>query len=437
MLWGVSTSAYQIEGALHAAGRGPCIWDTFAATPGNIAGGDTAETACDFFHRHREDVQLARRLGVDAFRFSVAWPRVLPAGRGEVNPRGLDFYDRLVDELLEAGIQPFVTLFHWDLPLPLLQDGGWPARATAGAFAAYAEVVAERLGDRVRYWTTHNEPYCAAWLGHVTGEHAPGVKDLAAGAAAAHHLLLSHGLAVAAIRAAAPAAEVGIVLDSWPQHPATDQPADVAAAREADGFRNRLYFDAVLRGRYPADVLEHLGRAAPPVRPGDMAVISTPLDFLGVNTYSRNIVRAGEDGRPEIVPPRGRVTAMDWEIHPQSMYDVLTRVHREYDAPPLIVTETGAAFADVPDAGGRVEDRERIAYLQAYLDAVLRAAADGVPVRGHFVWSLLDNFEWACGYAKRFGLVRVDYATLERHPKASFEWYRRVIARSREPLATG
>ena len=430
-LWGAATSAYQVEGAVREQGRGTSIWDTFAATAGRIRDGSSGATACDFFHRYREDVALMRRAGLDAFRFSIAWPRILPAGRGAVNAAGLDFYDRLVDELLSAGIRPFATLYHWDLPQALEDAGGWPERATAEAFAAYVEVVARRLGDRVLDWSTHNEPYCASWLGYVEGVHAPGRTDLAAGAAAAHHLLLSHGLAVDVLRREAPAAQVGIVIDSWPQHPATGDERDVAAAREADGFRNRLYFDPVLRGRYPDDVLEHLAAAAPPVQDGDLAAISAPIDFLGVNNYSRRVVRADAGGRPVAQPPHGPLTATGWEIYPDGLYEVLIRLQREYRIPPLYVTENGAAFDDVRGADGRVDDRERIAYLAEYLDAVARAIGEGVPVRGYFVWSLLDNFEWAEGYSKRFGIVYVDYETLERVPKRSFAWYRDRIAATR------
>ena len=421
-LWGVATSAYQIEGASREDGRGPCIWDGFAVT-----NGDSGATACDFYHRSREDIELMRALGIDVFRFSVSWARVVPDGRGAVNAAGLDFYDRLVDDLLAAGIRPFVTLYHFDLPQRLEDAGGWPARATAEAFAEYAAVVARRLGDRVVLWSTHNEPWCTSWLGYVEGVHAPGRRDLAAGAAAAHHVLLSHGLAVEAIRREAAAARVGILLDSWPQHPASDQERDIAAAREADGYRNRLFFDAVLRGEYPADVLARLGPAAPPVQPGDMATIAAPIDFLGVHYYSRNVVRAGPDGRPVAVPPSGPVTAMGWEIYPDGLHEVLTLLHREYDAPPLIVTENGVACAD------ELEDDERIAFLKAHLERVFRAIGDGVPVLGYFVWSLLDNFEWTEGYAKRFGLVRVDYETLERTPRRSFEWYRDLIYSLRAP----
>jgi beta-glucosidase len=437
-LWGAGTSAYQVEGAVDEDGRGPSIWDTFSSIPGKIRDGSSGEVVCDFYHRHAEDVALMRELGLRAFRFSIAWPRVLPEGRGRVNAAGLDFYDRLVDELLAAGIRPFATLYHWDLPQALDDAGGWPVRETAEAFAEYVEIVAARLGDRVLHWATHNEPYCPSWLGHVVGVHAPGRQDPAAGAAAAHHVLLSHGLAVDVLRRRSPGAEVGIVLDSWPIHPASDDAADVAAAGEIDGMRNRFFFDPVLRGSYPADVLERLGRSGPPVRDGDLATISTPIDFLGVNNYSRSIVRANpEGGSPIVLDPRGRrTTAMGWEIYPDSIYEVLTRFHREYGVQKLYVTENGAAFPDAPGEDGRVDDPDRIDYLEQYLDAIGHAIADGAPVRGYFVWSLLDNFEWAEGCAKRFGLVYVDFETLERLPKSSFAWYRDVIASGALPRLT-
>ena len=428
MLWGVATSAYQIEGAVDEDGRGPCIWDRFATR-------DSGATACDFYHRYPGDIALLHTLGVDMFRFSISWSRVLPAGRGAVNPAGLDFYDRLVDALLAAGVEPFVTLCHFDLPQALEDAGGWPERATTDAFADYAAIVAARLGDRVRYWSTHNEPWCTSWLGYVLGAHAPGRTDVAAGAAALHHVLLSHGLALERIRSAAPGARAGILVDSWPQHPATADERDIAAAREADGFRNRIVFDPLLRGAYPADVLERLGAAAPPVRDGDMALTTAPIDFLGIHYYSRNVVRAGPGGAPEEVPATGPVSAMGWEIYPDGLYEVLTRLHTEYHAPALLVTENGVACHDVLARDGRVDDPARIAFLDAHLERVARATDEGVPVEGYFVWSLLDNFEWAEGYAKRFGLVHVDYATLERTPKASFAWYRDLIATSRAAAA--
>ena len=433
-VWGAATSAYQIEGAVDVDGRGQSVWDTFCKRPGAVLNGDSGAVACDFYHRYPQDIELMRTLGIDAFRFSIAWPRVLPEGRGRVNQAGLDFYDRFVDELLAAGIRPFATLYHWDLPQALEDAGGWPVRATAEAFVEYVELVAARLGDRVDNWTTHNEPFCTSWLGYGIGIHAPGRTDLADSAAAAHHVLLSHGLAVQALRRDCPDAEIGIVLDSWPVHPASDDPRDVAAASVADGFRNRIFFDPVLRGSYPEDVLERLGPAAPPVLDGDLAIISAPLDFLGVNNYSRSIVRAGEDGEPiELPAPAGPTTSMGWEVYPDAIYEVLTRLHGEYDTPPIYVTENGAAFADVRAADGSVDDPERIVYLAGYVDAVARAMAEGVPVRGYFVWSLLDNFEWSYGYTQRFGLIYVDFETLERVPKSSFEWYRGLAASGRAP----
>jgi beta-glucosidase len=433
-LWGVASSAYQTEGATHEDGRGESIWDHFCLEPGRVRAGETGDVACDFYHRHPADVRLLQELGVDAFRFSIAWPRVVPTGHGPVNVAGLDFYDALVDELLEAGIRPFVNLFHWDLPQTLQEAGGWPARPTAEAFADYAAIVAERLGDRVSDWITHNEPYCAAWLGHGLGIHAPGTASPAPALAAAHHLLLSHGLAVQAVRAAAPAAEVGIVLDSWPVHPASAAERDVQAALLVDGISNRWFLDAVLRGSYPADMMAHFADALPPVRDGDLAVISAPLDFVGVNNYSRHLIRAGgaEGGAPvEVRPPVGALTDMGWEVYPAGLGEVLTRLHTEYGAPSLYVTENGAAFADVRTHDARIHDLERIAYLRDYIQAVAAVLAAGVPVRGYFVWSLLDNFEWALGYSKRFGLVYVDYPTLERVPKDSFAWYRDLILGSR------
>ncbi|HEY6963090.1 MAG TPA: GH1 family beta-glucosidase, partial [Gaiellaceae bacterium] len=340
-LWGTATSAFQIEGATREDGRSESIWDRFCATPGKVRAGDTGALACDFYHRYAGDIALVRELGLDAFRFSVAWPRVLPDGRGRVNEAGLDFYDRLVDELLAAGIRPFVNLYHWDLPQVLEDEGGWPVRSTAEAFAEYAAVVAARLGDRVHDWITHNEPFCTSWLGYGLGIHAPGRRSVADALAASHHALLGHGWAVEALRASAPDADVGIVLDSWPVHPASESPEDAAAARAADGVSNRWFFDPVLRGSYPVDVLERFADAAPPIRPGDLETISAPLDFLGVNNYSRRVVRAGEDGAAVDVPPSGELTDMGWEVYPPGLAEVLLRLHEEYDSPPLYVTENG------------------------------------------------------------------------------------------------
>jgi beta-glucosidase len=444
-IWGVSTSAYQVEGAVAEGGRGPSIWDRFSSTPGKVRNGDTGEVACDFFHRHREDVALMRELGVEAFRFSISWPRILPDGRGRVNEAGLDFYDRLVDELLEAGIRPFPTLYHWDLPQALEDLGGWPSRPTTAAFAEYVGVVAARLGDRVTDWTTHNEPFCSSWLGYGVGRHAPGRAEPGDGLAAAHHVLLSHGLALDVLRRACPQAQLGIVLDSWPIHAASGDEADAAAAARADALRNRLFFDPVLHGEYPWEVFDRFGVDGDFVKDGDLAAISAPLDFLGINNYSRTVVRADpRTGEPVDAPPADVArTGLGWEIYPDGLHEVLTRLHRDYDVQALYVTENGAAFPDVRGHDGEVHDPDRIDYLERYTAAVARAVADGVPVRGYFVWSLLDNFEWAEGYSQRFGLVYVDYPTLARMPKSSFAWYRERIAaargaeRTRAAAATG
>jgi beta-glucosidase len=431
-VWGAATAAYQIEGAVGEDGRGESVWDRFCAVPGAVRAGDSGAVACDFYHRWPDDLRLLRELGLDAFRFSIAWPRILPEGRGRVEPRGLDFYDRLVDALLDAGIRPFPTLYHWDLPQALEDAGGWPERATAEAFVEYAEVVAARLGDRVGDWTTHNEPFCTSWLGYGHGRHAPGRTSVADALAAAHHVLLSHGWATEALRRACPGCEVGIVLDSWPVHPAGDTPEDAAAARVVDGVHSRWFFDPLLRGSYPEDVLERFAPVAPPVRDGDLAAISAPLDFVGVNNYSRRLVRAGEDGEPvDVLPPGAELTDMGWEVHPAALAEVLTRLHEEYGVGALYVTENGAAYADVRTHDGLVHDLERTAYLRDNIAGVEDALARGVPVRGYFVWSLLDNFEWSFGYSKRFGIVYVDYPTLERVPKDSFAWYRDAIARAR------
>jgi len=437
-VWGAATSSYQIEGATAEDGRGESIWDRFCATPGKVRNAESGAVACDFYHRYRDDIGLMRELGLDAFRFSIAWPRILPDGRGRVNAPGLDFYDRLVDALLEAGIRPFPTLYHWDLPQALEDAGGWPARATAEAFVEYVDTVAARLGDRITDWTTHNEPFCSSWVGYGWGVHAPGRASVADALAAAHHLLLSHGWAVEVIRRHSPDAEVGIVLDLWPMQPASDDATDADAARIADGVHSRWFLDPLLRGEYPEDMLEHFSHVAPPVADGDLAVIAEPLEFVGVNNYSRGLVRADPaGGEPlEVRAPTGKLTDMGWEVYPDGLYEVIMRLHREYAVPKIYVTENGAAFADVVTHDGRVHDLERRAYLADYTSATGRTLADGAPVAGYFVWSLLDTFEWSFGYSKRFGLVYVDYATLARIPKDSFHWYRDLIARRPEPAAS-
>jgi beta-glucosidase len=432
-VWGAATAAYQVEGAVAEDGRGESIWDRFTATPGKILNGDSGQVACDSYHRHSVDVGLMRALGLDAFRFSVAWPRILPEGRGRVNPAGLDYYDRFVDELLANGIEPFLTLYHWDLPQALEDRGGWTSRGTADAFAEYAEIVAARLGDRVRHWITVNEPWVIAWLGYGLGLHAPGRTSEADAVAAGHHVLLAHGRAVEVLRRDVPEAEVGITLDLIPMHALTDSDVDVSAAVLEDAKRNRWFLDPVLRGEYPAEALVRFGASLPDGAVDDLPIIAQPLDFLGVNYYRRHVVRADQaTGEPEIVEPEGsEFTAMGWEVYPDALRELLVRVRDDYAPPPLYVTENGAAFAD-QRSNGHVHDPRRTAYIESHLGAIAGAIEDGVPVAGYFVWSLLDNFEWHQGYSQRFGLVYVDFETLERVPKASYAWYRDFIAAQRD-----
>ena len=427
-VWGAATASYQIEGAANEDGRGESIWDRFSATPGKVRTGDTGLVACDFYHRYRDDVALMCDLGLDAFRFSIAWPRILPEGRGRVNQAGLDFYDRVLDELLANDIEPFVTLYHWDLPQALEDRGGWASRETVDAFTEYVQVVVDRLGDRVGRWITHNEPQVASWAGYGSGNHAPGRRSKSDATAAAHHLLLSHGRALELIRAAAPNATVGITLNLYSVQAEGDDESAADVARRIDGGDNRWFLDPIFRGEYPADVLELLGDAAPPVEDGDLAVISRPLDFLGVNNYSRLVI--GEGGKP-LRSSSSLYTDMDWEVYPDGLYEVLMRLHDEYAVPRIYITENGAAFGDIRGHDGEVPDPERQEYLEGYIRAVGRAVQAGVPVSGYFVWSFLDNFEWAHGYSKRFGIVYVDYPTLERVPKGSFHWYRDLIRRHR------
>ena len=438
--WGAATAAYQIEGAVAEDGRLPSIWDTFCRVPGAVHNGDTGDVACDHYHRWREDVGLLRELGVGAYRFSISWSRVLPRGTGAVNPAGLAFYDRLVDELLDAGIRPFVTVYHWDLPQVLQDRGGWPARDTAYALAEFAGVVGSALGDRVADWFTVNEPLCAAWIGHLEGRMAPGERDVTRAVPAAHHLLLGHGLATLALRATLPAgSRVGAVVNLSPCEPATDDPADVAAAARADGHTNRWWLDPLHGRGYPADMVEVYG-VQPPVRPGDLETIATPTDHLGLNYYFREVVTDDPDGdlpRARSVPvPDATHTDMDWEVHPDGLEQLLTRLAEDYRVPRVLVTENGSAWRDEV-VGGTVADLERADYLESHVAAAVRAVGRGVPLAGYFVWSLLDNFEWSYGYAKRFGLVHVDYATQVRTIKDSGRRYAKLIAQHAELTSGG
>jgi beta-glucosidase len=464
-IWGSATAAAQIEGAAHEGGKEDSIWDAFARLPGAVAGGDTPERAVDHYHRMPQDVALMKELGLDSYRFSTSWARVVPGGRS-VNREGLDFYSRLVDELLDVGILPWLTLYHWDLPQALQERGGWTTRDTAHRFVDYAEAVYAALGDRVTHWTTFNEPFCSSLIGYVGGEHAPGLHDPDAGLAAVHHQHLAHGLAVERLRSMSDAAgrdiRLGITLNltnAVPNDP-TD-PVDLEAARRIDALWNRMYLEPILLGAYPADLLQDVrdhGLTAR-IRDGDLAQIAQPIDFLGVNHYHddnvsghplpagsrRSLTPTSRPGRSPFVgseyvtmPSRGLPrTAMDWEVHPEGLRTLLVRLGREYpNLPPLFVTENGAAFdGDVVTADGRVHDPERTRYVLDHVEAVRRAIEDGADVRGYFVWSLLDNFEWAWGYGKRFGIVHVDYDTLVRTPKDSALAFARQIAEAKTSVA--
>lgn len=424
--WGVATASYQIEGAAQEDGRGESIWDRFSRTPGKVLHGHTGDVACDHYHRYKEDVALMAELGVDSYRFSIAWPRIYPAGKGELNPKGLDFYKRLVDELLQRGIEPMATLYHWDLPQVLEDKGGWLNRDTAYYFRDYAVTMFEELGDTVKLWITLNEPWCSAYLGYGNGVHAPGKSDLNWYLQAAHILLLAHGLALQAYRELNLPGEIGITLNLSPQYPASPSREDGEACRRADGFLNRWFLDPLFAGFYPQDMPEFLTAVAPHIQPGDFDLISAPQDFLGINYYSRGIIKAaGKDGY-EALPPAGPVTHMGWEVYPEGLYDLLLRVHRDYGPIPLYITENGAAYPDQL-VEGRVADPERTAYLREHFAQAARALEAGVPLKGYYVWSFLDNFEWAFGYERRFGIVYVDFQTQARIIKDSGRWYQSFL----------
>jgi beta-glucosidase len=447
-LWGAATSAYQIEGAVREDGRGESIWDRFCRTPGRVEGDANGDVACDHYHRYRDDVELMSGLGLKAYRFSVAWPRVLPQGSGAANAAGLDFYSRLVDALLERGIEPFATLFHWDLPQALQDRGGWPSRDTASAFVDFADQVSRRLGDRVRHWITHNEPWCSGLLGHQLGRHAPGLQDWPAALAACHHILLSHGWAVPVLRSNSPGARVGIALNLTPVMPASPSAADRDLARHLDGYHNRWFLDPLFGRGYPGDMVGDYRAAGhlPPegmafVRDGDLEAIAAALDFVGVNYYNRVIARSAALSEVENLPPTLQAappsewTEMGWEVYPEGLFEVLVRLRSHYGVGCLFVTENGCSYSDAPDGGGRVHDERRRRFLESHLLQAHRALRAGVPLAGYFVWSLLDNFEWERGYGQRFGMCWVDYATQRRTPKQSALWYRDVCVHNGVALA--
>ncbi|MFI6332550.1 GH1 family beta-glucosidase [Micromonospora chersina] len=457
-VWGAATAAYQIEGAAREDGRGPSIWDTYSHTPGLTLNGDTGDVAADHYHRWAEDLGHLAELGVGAYRFSISWPRVQPGGAGPLHPAGVDFYSRLVDRLLDLGIQPVATMYHWDLPQEVEDAGGWPARDTALRFADYAAGIVGALGDRVHTWTTLNEPWCSAYLGYASGVHAPGRTDPAAALAAVHHLNLAHGLAGRLVRELAPAARLSATLNLHVIRPASDSPADHDAVRRIDALANRAFLGPMLDGAYPADLLADTAKVTDWsfVRDGDERTAAVPLDVLGVNYYSSTLVRAWDGVSPrsdadghgasthspwvgaddvDFLPQPGPHTAMGWNIDPGGMTELLLRLHREHPGQPLMITENGAAFDDVVAPDGAVHDDRRVDYLRRHVAAVADAIAAGADVRGYFVWSLLDNFEWAYGYDRRFGIIRVDYDTQARTWKDSAHWYRRLATTNRLPDA--
>ena len=438
-LWGTATSAYQIEGSVHEDGRGETIWDRFSHTPGKVYRNQNGDVACDHYRRYQEDVRLMREIGLRSYRFSTAWSRIFPAGGGRINPAGLDFYQRLVDELLACGITPMITLYHWDLPQTLQNKGGWTNPDTVKYYLDYAAAVFDRLTDRVSFWITHNEPWVASFMGHETGEHAPGIRDIASALQVSHHLLLSHAAATRLFdEHRREDSRIGITLNIAPAYPAGESAEDEQAARCYDGYQNRWFLDPVFRGSYPKDMMELYQEryGAPSVEPEDLAAFGkSRIDFLGVNYYMRKILRRPEhkgelysEVRPDY--PGVQFTEMDWEVYPDGLYSLLTRIQRDYDPAEIYITENGIACPDRIDGDGLIRDEDRIAYLRSHLSAAHRAMQEGVRLRGYYLWSLLDNFEWAYGVSKRFGIVYVNYETQARILKESARWYAEVIAGS-------
>lgn len=440
-LWGAATASYQIEGAWNKHGKGESTWDRFTHTPGTIKNNDTGDMADDHYNRWKKDIGLMKKIGLKAYRFSISWPRILPTGRGKVNQKGLDFYSKLVDELLKAGITPFVTLNHWDLPQVLEDEGGWTVRSTAEAFVDYANIVSRALGDRVSNWITHNEPAVVAWLGYSTGVHAPGLKDHALGVRVAHHLLLSHGWAIPVIKRNSPNAEVGLALNIGWKTAASNSKYDLQLAREDDGKWFRWFADPAYGRGYPADIVEmFIKMGALPngldfVQQGDMDVIATPTEFMGLNYYARQLARSGDPNNdPQVVFLKPNTpenwTEMPWENYPEGLTGVLSRVYFDYQPLKVYITENGASYSTPPSEDGEVRDEHRTNYLRTHFAASHRAIQAGVPLAGYFVWSLMDNFEWSYGYSQRFGIIWVDYETQKRTLKNSAKWYKGVIKKN-------
>ena len=422
-IWGTATSSYQIEGETPEAGRGECIWGHFARTPGKVINGETGQVACDHYYRYKDDVALIKSLGVSAYRFSVSWPRVIPQGIGALNPVGLDFYSRLVDELLTSGITPYLTLYHWDLPWALQEKGGWVNPDIAKWFADYTAVMTDSLGDRVKHWITINEPWCVSILSHMLGIHAPGLKDPNMAFKAAHHTHMAHAAAMGVIRQTVPDAKAGITLNVTPAYPASDDPKDAQAAAYQDGFANRWFLDPIFKGKYPADMVELYGEALNGIDLDEVSAAAAPQDFIGINYYTRSVMKWNDESplKGESVTQTGVPhTAMGWEVYPDALESFLLRLQREYSGDlPIFITENGAAYEDPAPVNGVVEDPQRVEYYRLHLTAISNAIAQGAPVKGYFAWSLMDNYEWAEGYAKRFGLVHVDFATQQRTLKRS------------------
>lgn len=434
-VWGSATASYQIEGAANEDGRGPSIWDKFSHIEGNIVNDDTGDIACDHYHRYKDDVKLMKEMGLKGYRFSISWSRIFPSGKGEINQKGVDFYNDLVDELLKNGIEPAVTLYHWDLPQALEDMGGWENRDIVDYFVEYATFMFKVLGDRVKKWTTHNEPWVAAFAGNLAGRHAPGNTDLKLAVQVSHHLILSHAKAVEAYKKLnQKEGKIGIVLDLHPIVPATDSKEDVKTSILVDGYQNRWFLDAVLKGEYPKDILKFYKEnlVAPVIMPGDMEIIAgNPMDYLGINYYFRKVVKKSVDNMifefEEIKPEGVEYTEMNWEVYPKGLYDLLIRIKEEYNNPHIYITENGAAFKDEKIVNGIVEDDDRVKFLSGHFTEAHRAIEDGVKLHGYYAWSLMDNFEWAQGYSKRFGLIFIDYKTQERIWKKSAIWYKDVI----------
>ena len=427
-MWGAATSSYQIEGASTEDGRGATIWDVFCDTPGKVKNGENGDVAIDHYYRYKEDVAFMADAGLKAYRFSTAWSRILPEGTGRVELRGLAFYDRLVDELLKHNITPLVTLYHWDLPQALQDKGGWENRDILKAFADYTDVVSRKLGDRVKFWITHNEPWCISFLSNFLGQHAPGKKDMKAALIVSHHLLVSHGMAMDVLRTNVADGQHGITLNFTPANPVTASAGDARAARLVDGFNNRWFLDPIFRGYYPPDMVAHFGDNMFDVQDGDFDYITRPMDFLGVNYYTRLWVKEGNGYfHEEYVKSGNEETHMGWEVYPQTLFELMLRLKTEYYVPSIFITENGSSFIDEVASDGKVYDPRRQAYLEAHLKACWRAIQEGVPLNGYFNWSLFDNFEWAWGYEKRFGMTYVDYVTQKRTLKESGHYYKQVI----------